>query len=114
MYKDFSFFISPLNIYMQRKSKVPGTYIPLGMGFALGSQREEICTKKMKCTWPTKLASPNARDTNMLVFLVLGDAKLLSFASGDAKVPDARYFAFWWNIGLRVVRRVRRRVVQCV
>ena len=38
----------------------------------------------------------------MLVFLALGDAKLLSFASGDAKVPDARYFAFWWNIGLNV------------
>ena len=36
----------------------------------------------------------------MLVFLALGDAKVLSFALGDAKVPDARYFAFWWNIGL--------------
>ena len=47
-----------------------------------------------------KLASPNARDTNMLVFLALGEAKVLSFALGDAKVPDARYFAFWWNIGL--------------
>ena len=47
-----------------------------------------------------KLASPNARDTNMLVFLALGDAKVLSFALGDAKVPDARYCAFWWNIGL--------------
>ena len=35
----------------------------------------------------------------MLVFLALGDAKWLSFALGDAKVPDARYFAFWWNIG---------------
>ena len=35
----------------------------------------------------------------MLVFLALGDAKMLSFALGDAKVPDARYFAFWWNIG---------------
>ena len=35
-----------------------------------------------------KLASPNARDTNMLVFLALGDAKVLSFALGDAKVPD--------------------------
>ena len=43
--------------------------------------------------------SPNARDTNMLVFLALGDAKVLSFALGDAKVPDARYFVFWWNIG---------------
>ena len=47
-----------------------------------------------------KLASPNARDTNMLVFLALGDAEVLSFALGDAKVPNARYFAFWWNIGL--------------
>ena len=35
----------------------------------------------------------------MLVFLALGDAKMLSFALGDAKVPDARYFEFWWNIG---------------
>ena len=26
---------------------------------------------------------------------------MLFFALGDAKVPDARYFAFWWNIGLR-------------
>ena len=46
-----------------------------------------------------KLASPNAKDTNMLVFLALGDAEVLFFALGDAKVPDARYFAFWWNIG---------------
>ena len=38
----------------------------------------------------------------MLVFLALGDAKVLSFALGDAKVPDARYFAFWWNIGFTV------------
>ena len=37
----------------------------------------------------------------MLVFLTLGDAKVLSFALGDAKVPNARYFAFWWNTGLR-------------
>ena len=50
-----------------------------------------------------KLASPNARDTNMLVFLALGDAKMLSFALGDAKVPDARNFAFWWNIGLNLI-----------
>ena len=34
-----------------------------------------------------KLASPNARDTNMLVFLALGDAKVLSFALGDEKYP---------------------------
>ena len=37
----------------------------------------------------------------MLVFLALGDEKMLSFALGDAKVPDARYFAFWLNIGLK-------------
>ena len=28
------------------------TYIPLEMGFAFATQREEIYTKKMKCTWP--------------------------------------------------------------
>ena len=48
-----------------------------------------------------KFASPNARDTNMLVFLALGNTKVLSFALGDAKVPNATSFAFWWNIGFR-------------
>ena len=46
-----------------------------------------------------KLASPNAKDTNMLVFLALGNAKVLSFALGDAKVPNANDFASQWNIG---------------
>ena len=46
-----------------------------------------------------KFASPNARDTNMLVFFALGNAKVLSFALADAKVPNASSFAFWWNIG---------------
>ena len=32
--------------------------------------------------------------------LAVGDAQVLFLALGDAKVPDARYFAFWWNIGL--------------
>ena len=35
----------------------------------------------------------------MLVFLASPDAKVLYFASGDAKVPNANVFAFWWNIG---------------
>ena len=47
-----------------------------------------------------KLASPNAKDTNMLVFLALGTAKVLSFALGDAKVPNANDFASHWNLGL--------------
>ena len=38
----------------------------------------------------------------MLVFLVLGNAKELSFALGDAKVPNAHDFASQWNIGLSV------------
>ena len=38
----------------------------------------------------------------MLVFLVLGNVKVLSFALGDAKVPDANDFASPWNIGFRV------------
>ena len=30
------------------------TYIPLEMGFAFATKREEIYTKKKKCTWPTR------------------------------------------------------------
>ena len=48
-----------------------------------------------------KFASPNARDTNMLVFLVLGNAKVLSVALGDAKVSNASSFASQWNIGFK-------------
>ena len=48
-----------------------------------------------------KLASPNAGDTNMLVFFALGNAKVLSFALAGAKVPNASSFALLWNIGLR-------------
>ena len=40
-----------------------------------------------------RFVSPNARDTNMLV---------LSFALGDAKVPNANDFALQWNIGFRI------------
>ena len=36
----------------------------------------------------------------MLVFLALGNAKVLSFALGDAKVPNVNDFASQWNIGL--------------
>ena len=35
----------------------------------------------------------------MLVFFALGNAKVLSFALGDAKVPNANGFALQWNIG---------------
>ena len=85
-----------------RRQAPNATYIPLEMGFAFATQREEIYKKKRNVHGQRKkLASPNARDTNMLVFLALGDAKMLSFALGDAKVPDARYFAFWWNIGFK-------------
>ena len=40
-----------------------------------------------------KLASPNAKDTNMLVFLALG----------DAKVPNVNDFASQWNIGFNPI-----------
>ena len=52
-----------------------------------------------------KFASPNTKDNNMLVFLALGNAKELSFALVDAKVPSVNDFAFWWNIGLKVYFR---------
>ena len=37
-----------------RRQAPNATYIPPKNGFALGTQREEIYTKKMKCTWPTQ------------------------------------------------------------
>ena len=40
------------------------------------------------------MASPNAKDTNILVFLALGNAK-----DSDAKVPNANVFASQWNVG---------------
>ena len=36
----------------------------------------------------------------MLVFFALGNAKVLSFALSDTKVPNANVFASQWNIGL--------------
>ena len=38
----------------------------------------------------------------MLVFFALGNAKVLPFALGDAKVPNANGFASQWNIGFIV------------
>ena len=38
----------------------------------------------------------------MLVFLALGNAKVLSFALGDTKVPNTNDFASQWNIGFKV------------
>ena len=86
------------------------------LGLRWAPNANEIYSKNMKCTWPTqklystpvggfalgnanKFASPNARDTNMLVFFALGNAKVLSFALGDAKVPNANGFASQWNVG---------------
>ena len=36
----------------------------------------------------------------MLVFFALGNAKVLSFVLGNAKLPDASSFVSQWNIGL--------------
>ena len=41
----------------------------------------------------------------MLVYFALGNAKVLSFALADAKVPNAISFAFWWNIGFRLLKK---------
>ena len=83
-----------------RRQAPNATYIPLEYRLRLLPNAKKSTQKKRNVHGQRKkIASPNARDTNMLVFLALGDAKVLSFALGDAKVPDARYFAFWWNIG---------------
>ena len=38
-----------------------------------------------------------------MVFFAVGDAKVLSFALGNAKLPDASSFASQWNIGLKPI-----------
>ena len=59
--------------------------------------------KEKKCTWLTQeICVTKCKIYQHVGILALGDAEVLSFALGDAKVPDARYFAFWWNIGLTV------------
>ena len=86
-----------------RRQAPNATYIPLEYRLRLLPNAKKSTQKKRNVHGQRKkLASPNARDTNMLVFLALGNAKVLSFALGDAKVPNARYFAFWWNIGLNI------------
>ena len=59
------------------------------------------CTQKIRNVHGQRkrFASSNARDTNMLVFLALANAKVLSFALCDVKVPNASSFASQWNIG---------------
>ena len=81
------------------------TYIPLEMGFALATQRDEIYQKKKRNVHgrPKKFASPNARDTNMLVFFALGNAIVLSFVLGEAKLPNANGFASQWHIGFMLL-----------
>ena len=49
----------------------------------------------------------------MLVFLALGNAKVLSFPLGDAKVPNTNDFASQWNIGPRMGSNGCRSVGQC-
>ena len=44
----------------------------------------------------------NAKYTNMLVYFALGNANFWCRVHCPTPTPDARYFAFWWNIGLRV------------
>ena len=56
-----------------------------------------------------KLASPNARDTNMLVFFALGNAKVLSFALGDSKVPNANGSLSQWNIAFFLTKLVQNK-----
>ena len=82
------------------------TYIPLEMGSHWLPNANEIYKKKRNVHGQRKkLVSPNAKDTNMLVFLALGNAKVLFFALGDAKVSNANDFVFWWNIGLRPISK---------
>ena len=63
------------------------TYIPLTRigGFALGDAKN--------------LRHPTQEIPTSWYFLALGNTKVLSFALGDAKVPNANRFVSQWNIG---------------
>ena len=60
------------------------TYIPLEMGMKSTQKTRNVHGQRKK------FVSPNVRDTNMLVF----------FALGNAKLPDASSFASQWNINI--------------
>ena len=49
-----------------------------------------------------KCASTNAKYTNMLVYFALGYTKFWHRVHCLTPTPDARYLAFWWNIGFRM------------
>ena len=43
----------------------------------------------------------------MLVYFALGNAKFWRRVHCPTPAPDARYFAFWWNIGLNVISNLQ-------
>ena len=85
----------------------------------------KLTPKKVKCTWPTlkfcvgtqcNLYSTGlrlgfasgktqllgfAKDSNMLVYFALGDAKVWRWGSKPTPGPNANNFASQWNIGVR-------------
>ena len=87
----------------------------LRLGFALG-KTQLLGFSRVK---REKFASPNAKDTNMLVFFALGNANVWRWGSKPTPVPNANGFASQWNIGLRayflfyVKKRVKTFVKKC-
>ena len=55
---------------------------------------------RVKCE---KFASTNAKDTNMLLYFALGDAKVWRWGSKPTPGPNANGFASQWNIGFIVI-----------
>ena len=77
-------------MYMPNARRPNATYIPLtGIGGWRLVKRNFKVPRRVK---REKFASPNTRDTNLMVFLVLG----------NAKVPNANDFASQWNIDLNL------------
>ena len=66
----------------------------------------EIYTKKWNVHGQRKeLASHNAKDTNMLVYFALGNAKFWHRVHCPTPTPDARYFASQW---IRLKKREKK------
>ena len=114
-------FLGPRSNFMQLRKLKPIFHWKWGSRWV--PNPNEIYTKNMKCTWPTPVfcvgTQHNLYSTDWRWGLALGKTQIL--ALGNTKIyqhvgisnakfwrrghcptpaPDARYFAFWWNIGL--------------
>ena len=96
-----------INVHAQSKDSTPGTQrnlysTGLRLGFVSGkTQLLGFASGKTR-----KICVIQHRRYQHVGILASGEAKVSSFASGNAKVPNASSFASQWNIGFTVLKQV--------